>query len=121
MPARSKTQQRLMAQAYGVRKFMDTKGKSGIDPKDIKSKYRETIVELAKKMTKKSLEDYASTKHKKLPEVIESVNTESGNPGEVPTIYPYLNPESNKPKKRTKSSKMQNLSDYREYISKIKK
>lgn len=120
MPAKSKTQQRLMAQAHGVRKFMDSKGKEGIDPKDIKSAYRKTIVNLAKNMTKKSLEDYASTKHKKLPDVVESVKTEEGNPGKVPTIYPYLNPESNKPKKRTKSSKMQNLSDYREYINKIK-
>ena len=32
MPALSKTQQRLMGQAYGVRKFMDTNGKDGIDP-----------------------------------------------------------------------------------------
>jgi hypothetical protein len=120
MPARSKTQQRLMAQAYGVRKFMDTKGKSGIDPKDIKSKYRETIVDLAKKMTKKSLKDYASTKHDDIPEMVESLYTQEGNQGDVPTIYPYLNPAANKPKKKTKSSKMQNLADYREYISKRK-
>lgn len=121
MPAKSRTQQRLMAQAHGVRKFMDTKGKSGIDPKDIKSKYRETIVDLANKMTKKSLKDYASTKHEDIPEMVESLYTQEGNKGEVPTIYPYLNPASNKPRKKTKSSKMQNLADYRQYIQGNKK
>ena len=55
MPALSKTQQRLMGQAYGVRKFMDTKGKEGIDPDTIDSKYREEIVDIAKGMKKKPL------------------------------------------------------------------
>ena len=40
---------------------------------------------------------------------------------EVPTIYPYLNPDAKKPKKKSKSAKMQNLADYREFISKINK
>lgn len=117
MPAVSKTQQRLMGQAYGVRKWMDTNGKEGIDPKDVKSAYRETIVDLAKNMKKKSLKDFASTEHKKLPEEVEEGLGEHGNPGEVPTLYPYLKPEANKPKKRTLASKMQNLSDYREFIA----
>ena len=67
MPALSKTQQRLMGQAYGVRKFIDTNGKDGIDPDSIKSAYRQTIVELASNMKKKALKDFASTKHKGLP------------------------------------------------------
>ena len=117
MPSVSKTQQRLMGQAHGVRKWMDTNGKEGLDPKDIKSSYRETIVDIAKNMKKKALKDFASTEHKGLPEEIEEGLGDKGNPGEVPTIYPYLKPESNKPKKRTLSSKMQNLSDYREFIS----
>ncbi len=112
MPAVSRTQQRLMGQAHGVRKWMDTKGKEGLDPKDIKSAYRETIVEIAKNMKKKALSDYAHTKHKNLPEEVEE--------GEIPTIVPYLNPESNKPKK-SKSAKMQNLADYREFISNKRK
>jgi hypothetical protein len=108
MPAVSKTQQRLMGQAYGVRKWMDTNGKDGINPDDIKSTYRETIVDIAKNMKKKSLKDFASTKHKRLPEEI----------GEnISTIIPHLSPESNKPRK-SKSRKMQNLADYREFTNK---
>jgi len=116
MPARSKSQQRFMGQVYGVRKFLDSGGKEGLDPKDIDPEYREKIVSTAKGWEKKkSLRDYAKTKHKKLPEVVES-ETPAGNPGKVPTLYPYLNPEANEPKKKTKSSKMQNIADYREYI-----
>lgn len=109
MPAVSKTQQRLMGQAYGVRKFMDTNGKDGIDPDSIKSAYRETIVEIANNMKKKALKDFASTKHNKLPEEVEE--------SEISTIYSYLKPESNKPNKKSKSAKMANLADYREFIS----
>lgn len=111
MPAVSRTQQRLMGQAHGVRKFMDTNGKEGIDPDDIKSAYRDTIVSIAKNMKKKDLKDYASTKHKNIPEEVEE--------GEIPTIIPHLSPESNKPSK-SKTRKMQNLSDYREFINKRK-
>lgn len=116
MPATSKSQQRLMGQAYGVRQFMDSKGKEGIDPKDVDGRYRKTIVKLAKEMSKKSLEKFAKTKHEGLPEVKESLEPQ-GNPGEVPTLYPYLKPEANKPKKKDKSSKMANLADYREFIA----
>lgn len=108
MPAVSRTQQRLMGQAHGVRKWMDTNGKEGINPKDIKSAYRETIVEIAKNMKKKALKDYASTKHNRLPEEI----------GEkIQPIIPHLSPEANEPKK-SKSRKMQNLADYREFTNK---
>jgi hypothetical protein len=111
MPSVSRTQQRLMGQAYGVRKWMDTNGKDGLNPKKIDSAYRETIVDLANNMKKKSLKDFAKTKHNNIPEEIEE--------GKIPTIIPYLNPESNSPKK-SKSKKMQNLSDYREFINKKK-
>lgn len=111
MPSVSRTQQRLMGQAYGVRKWIDTNGKEGIDPDDINPNYREDIIEIAKNMKKKALKDYASTKHKKLPEEVGE--------GKIPTIIPYLNPESNIPKK-DKSKKMQNLADYREFISRKK-
>lgn len=110
MPAVSRTQQRLMGQAHGVRKWMDTDGKDGINPRKIDSPYRETIIEIAKNMKKKALKDYASTKHKNLPEEIEEG---------IATIIPHLSPESNKPKK-SKTRKMQNLSDYREFINKTK-
>ena len=114
MPAVSKTQQRLMGQAHGVRKFLDTNGKEGLNPRKIDSGYRETIVEIDKNMKKKALKDYASTKHANLPEEVEDV--EEG----IATIIPHLSPESNKPKK-SKARKMQNLSDYREFVTKIKK
>lgn len=110
MPAVSRTQQRLMGQAHGVRKFWDTDGKEGLNPRKIDSAYRDTIVEIAKNMKKKSLKDYASTKHDNLPEEIEE---------SIATIIPHLSPESNKPKK-SKSRKMQNLADYREFINKKK-
>ena len=35
MPSVTKSQQRLFGQAYGVRKWMDSDGKSGIDPNTI--------------------------------------------------------------------------------------
>jgi len=111
MPAVSRTQPRLMGQAHGVRKWMDTDGKEGINPRNIDSAYRETIVEIANNMKKKALKDYASTKHKNLPEEVEE---------SIATIIPHLSPEANKPKK-SKTRKMQNLSDYREFISKTKK
>jgi hypothetical protein len=230
----SKSQQRLMGQIYGVRKFMDSGGKEGLDPKDVDPKYREMIVQKAKEWEgKKSLKSYASTKHKGLPDEVvkessdlsklsfligkpikliktlhttgnydsktnsiakvkkeEEVNGLIGgfdNEGgfsvpymiistpdgskvighiiwdqkrkefiegyssfhyvyspadeassrnldlfkinyyeemqesEVPTIYPYLNPDSKKAKKKTPESKMQNLADYREFISKKNK
>jgi len=107
----SKTQQRLMGQAYGVRKWMDTNGKEGLDPDSINSKYRDTIVDIANNMKKKYLKDFAGTKHKNLPEVVEE--------GGLGTIITKLNPDSNKPKE-SKSRKMQNLADYREFISKRK-
>lgn len=60
MPAKSVAQQRLMAQAYGIKK-------GDIDPKDIDPEYRDQIVSLADSMTLKQLKDYAKTKHKDLP------------------------------------------------------
>jgi hypothetical protein len=233
MPALSRSQQALMGQVYGVRKWLDSKGKNGLNPKDINPEYRKKIVDMAKGWEKKkSLKDYASTKHKGLPpKISESFDTEKlsfliGKPinlikilhttgkydpisgqmskvkreekisarikgfddeggysvpcmtisrldsnntigrimwdkksnefvegdssfhytyepesevdmrnlelfknnfydivgeSEVPTIYPYLNPDAKKPKKKSKSAKMQNLADYREFISKINK
>jgi phage-related tail protein len=64
MPARSKTQQRLMGQAYAY--------KTGeIKAKDLNPEYADEIKKLAKSMTEKQLEDFAKTKHKNLPEKVE--------------------------------------------------
>ena len=68
MPAVSKAQQRLMAQAYQVRKYMDTAGEDGIDPKSINSAYRDQVVTLAKQMKGKDLKKFAETSHDDLPD-----------------------------------------------------
>jgi len=64
MPARSKTQQRLMGQAYAY--------KTGeLKSKDMDPEYADEIKKLAKSMTEKQLRDFAKTKHKNLPEKVE--------------------------------------------------
>lgn len=64
MPAKSKSQQRLMGLAYAY--------KTGeVKAKDLNPKYADKIKELAKSMTQKQLKDFAKTKHKKLPEKVE--------------------------------------------------
>ena len=70
MPATSITQQRLMGQAHGVRQLLDSNGSEGLDPKTLDKDYREEIVNLAKSMSAKDLEDFAKTKHKDLPKRI---------------------------------------------------
>ncbi|MDC0008864.1 DUF3008 family protein [bacterium] len=60
MPATSKSQQRLMGQAYAYKK-------GELDSKEVSSE----IKELADSMTLKQLKDFASTKHEGLPEVVE--------------------------------------------------
>lgn len=64
MPSKSKTQQRLMGQAYAY-KTGDLKSK------DMDARYADEIKKIAKSMTKKQLRDFAKTKHKGLPEKIE--------------------------------------------------
>lgn len=113
MPAVSKSQQRLMGQAYGVRQFKDSHGKKGLDPKDIDPKYRETIVSMVDNMTKKQLRDFAETKHKKLPETVEEEA--------IKDIYFKLSPDSPYDKSKESQRKLQNLVDYREWIGKNKK
>ena len=70
MPATSIAQQRLMGQAHAVRQFLDSKGSEGLDPKTLDKDYREEIVNLAKSMSVKDLEDFAKTKHEDLPKRI---------------------------------------------------
>ncbi len=64
MPSISRTQQRLMGQAYAY--------KTGdLQSKDMDPKYADDIKKLAKSMTEKQLKDFAETKHKGLPEKVE--------------------------------------------------
>lgn len=140
MPAVSISQQRLMAQAYEVRKFLDSKGKEGMNPKSINSEYREEIVNLAKSMKKKDLEDFAKTKHKNLPNRIikDSVDENStvatvssvngmGNstfPGNPSTQNDFINQKSGSgdiPFDLTqKRKKKKSFLNYREYFDQLK-
>lgn len=119
MPAYSKSQQRLMAQAYGIKT-------GALKPEDIDPRYRKAIVNLSKKMTKKQLEDYAKTKHKGLPEdVDEAVVTPKASyaPNFKPGYYlsttnspilPFLDTE--KTKKKAGKKNLENLKDYRDWV-----
>jgi hypothetical protein len=70
MPSVSKSQQRLMGQAYAY--------KTGdIKLKDLDPKYADEIKDLAKSMTKKQLRDFAKTSHKGLPETKSKKKNES--------------------------------------------
>ena len=60
MPSTSKSQQRLMGQAYAVRLFKDSGGKEGLNPKDIAAGWREKIEDLADSMSKQDLKDFAT-------------------------------------------------------------
>src|SRR5690606_4589961 len=64
MPAKSKAQQRLMAQAYALKK-------GELELKDINPEYRDKIKDLADSMSDKDLKDYAETDTKDLPDNVE--------------------------------------------------
>ena len=83
-----------------------------INPRNIDSAYRETIVEIANNMKKKALKDYASTKHKKLPERVKE--------GAIKDIYYHLSPDAEYDPSKEKSRRPGNLADYREFIKKNK-
>lgn len=108
----SKTQQRLFGQAYGVKRWQQTDGKSGINPSDLNPKYKKEIVELAKSMSLAKLKDFAETKHKKLPEEVEEKALKD--------IYFRLRPDAQYDPSREKERKAGNLADYREFIKKNK-
>ena len=128
MPAVSQAQQALMAQAYGIKT-------GSLKPGDLNPEYKDQIVSLAKKMTKKELEKYASTKRKGLPHHVNeedeiNINEEKTIATQVPammisgaseftpsgpdTIVPFLSPEVIKKKKGKKN--LENLKDYRDWI-----
>jgi hypothetical protein len=76
MSARSKAQQRLMAQAYSLKK-------GDLDPKDISPEYRDEIKDLAQGMTQKQLHDFAATKHKGLPDKVKKKDEGMATPSNV--------------------------------------
>lgn len=96
MPAVSKAQQRLMAQAHEVRKYLDTNGKEGTDPDTIDSDYRDEIVRLAKDMKKADLRSFASTSRAKLPDRVPENNT-TATVGSVNGMGPSTFPQGDSP------------------------
>ncbi len=73
MPAVSKSQQRLMAQAYAIKK-------GEMKPSDLNPDYKDDIVKLAKDMTLKQLGDYAKTSHEDLPSKIKKESLDENSP-----------------------------------------
>jgi hypothetical protein len=125
MPAVSTAQQALMGQAYAIKI-------GSLDPMDLNPKYRKQILDLVKNMTKKELEKYAKTKHKKLPHHVDEsqenvdetqISLEPITSPEIPNfepkgpgkIVPFLDPESKQKKKGKKN--LENLKDYRDWIN----
>lgn len=138
MPATSIAQQKLMAQSHGVRLFLDSKGKEGIDPKTLNKDYREEIIDLAKSMDPKDLKDFAETKHKGLPERIikkESIEENAtmatptsvngmgsvslpGNPGTQDSFVNQKVGSGDKPNSRTtKKKKKSRFKTFRDFMS----
>jgi hypothetical protein len=68
MPSTSKSQQRLMGQAYALKK-------GELKLADLNPEYRDQIKDLADSMTLKQLEDFAKTSHEGLPDVKENMTT----------------------------------------------
>jgi hypothetical protein len=84
VPAVSQAQQRLMGQAYALKK-------GEIKAADLNSEYREQIEDLAKGMTLKQLEDYAKTSHEKLPKKVKESVTH------IPTFAEFVGESSIEP------------------------
>ena len=119
MPAVSKSQKRLMSQAYAIKT-------GALKPSDIDPRYRKSIVDLSKSMTEKQLRDYTQTPEKGLPnDVDEAIVTPKASyaPNFKPGYYlsttnspilPYLDTE--KEKKKLGKGNLENLKDYRDWI-----
>lgn len=120
MPSVSKAQQALMGQAYAI-KIGDIK------PSDLNPKYKKEILSLAKSMTKKQLEKFASTKHKGLPDHVNEssmgVSMDPVNSASIPKFYPkgpgkivpFLDTDAKQKSKGNKN--LQNLKDYRDWLN----
>lgn len=70
MPSKSIAQQRLMGQAYSLKK-------GDLNIEDIDPLYRDEIERLSKDMTVDTLKKFASTKHKDLPAKVNQTNEDS--------------------------------------------
>lgn len=104
----SKSQHRLMSQAYGVKRWKSTKGKEGLNPKEIGKKYRKTITDIADRMTTKQLKDFAKAKEGKLPDRVNEKR-----------YVPYLDTDADTPISK-KYKNLHGFADYRDWIKKSK-
>jgi hypothetical protein len=80
MPAVSKSQQRLMGQAYALKK-------GDLKPEDLNPEYRDQIEDLANGMTLKQLKDYAETSHEDLPKKVKESRY-------IPSFEEFISEES---------------------------
>jgi len=78
MPSTSKAQQRLMGQAYAIKK-------GDLKAEDLNPEYKDEILKLVDSMTLKQLEDYASTSHEGLPNKVDESKQEYANTDDVKT------------------------------------
>ena len=76
MPATSQAQQKLMGQAYALKK-------GDLKPEDLNPEYRAQIEDLAKGMTLKQLKDYAETSHENLPKKVKEMKN-------IPTFEAFI-------------------------------
>ena len=129
MPSVSKAQQSLMGQAYAIKT-------GSLKPSDLDPKYKSKIVSIAKRMSKSELDKFASTKRKGLPKYVNEENEIDINETDgVSTVTPLVNisgakdyqpqgPAGIKPyldtdakQKKKGKGNLNNLKDYRDWIS----
>jgi hypothetical protein len=90
MPASSQAQQRLMGQAYALKK-------GDLKNDDLNPEYADQIKDLANSMTLKQLKDYAETSHKDLPKKIIKENSPLATASSVNGMGPISLPVGDKP------------------------
>ena len=118
MPAVTISQQRFFGQVYGILT-------GSIKPSDLDPKYKDQILKAADSMSLKDVKKFAKTKHKGLPDhleesgstlsIVTSPEMPQFNPSGPGKITPFLDPDAKQKKKGQKN--LQNLKDYRDWIS----
>jgi hypothetical protein len=90
MPAVSQAQQRLMGQAYALKK-------GDLKSDNLNPKYADQIKDLASSMTLKQLKDYAETSNEDLPKKIIKENSPLATASSVNGMGPISLPVGDKP------------------------
>lgn len=121
MPSVTRSQQRLMGQAYQVFKWKKSGGKSGLDPEDIDPRYRVEIEDLAASMKEDDLKAYAETKHTNLPESNESSMTGFLSAGPFPRLTTYVHSVAGGAMAATRDNSDSLVQSFMDYIEGKKK